>query len=104
MPRPGTPSWRSRASRSRFSRITRDDVCHYDALLIKRNPVPADLLDAGAPGELRLRLLARNGVGFDHIHVEASTRAGVMACTTPDAVARPLDQYHPRNRWACLLP
>lgn len=72
------------------SPITREDVCRYDALLIKRNPVSADLLEAGSPGELRLRLLARNGVGFDHINVEACTRAGVMVCTTPDAVARPV--------------
>lgn len=72
------------------SPITREDVCRYDALLIKRNPVDGALLAADAPGELHLRLLARNGVGFDHIDVEACTRAGVLVCTTPDAVARPV--------------
>lgn len=72
------------------SPITRQDVCHFDALLIKRNPVDAALLAPDAPGTLRLRLLARNGVGFDHIDTEACTRAGVMVCTTPDAVARPV--------------
>ena len=30
--------------------ITRDDVCRYDALMIKRNPVNAALFDAGAAG------------------------------------------------------
>lgn len=72
-----------------LSPITREDVCRYDALLIKRNPVDGALMAADALGELRLRLLARNGVGFDHIDIEASTRAGVLICTTPDAVARP---------------
>jgi D-3-phosphoglycerate dehydrogenase len=73
-----------------LSPITREDVCRYDALLIKRNPVDGALLATDSPGELRLRLLARNGVGFDHINVEACTRAGVLICTTPDAVARPV--------------
>lgn len=70
--------------------ITRTDLCRYDALLIKRNPVDAALFDAQADGALRLRLLARNGVGFDHIAMDACTGAGVMVCTTPDAVARPV--------------
>lgn len=70
--------------------ITRADVCRYDALIIKRNPVDAALFDAHAAGKLRLRLLARNGVGFDHIAMDACTGAGVMVCTTPDAVARPV--------------
>ena len=70
--------------------ITRADLCRYDALMIKRNPVDAALFDPQAAGALRLRLLARNGVGFDHIAVDACTRAGVMVHTTPDAVARPV--------------
>jgi phosphoglycerate dehydrogenase-like enzyme len=72
------------------SPINRDEACSFDALLIKRNPVDAAVLDPDGPGTLRLRLLARNGVGFDHIDVAACTRAGVMVCTTPDAVARPV--------------
>ncbi|MEO5771922.1 MAG: NAD(P)-dependent oxidoreductase [Burkholderiaceae bacterium] len=70
--------------------ITRADLYRYDALMIKRNPVDAALFGAPAAGTLRLRLLARNGVGFDHIAVDACTAAGVMVCTTPDAVARPV--------------
>jgi phosphoglycerate dehydrogenase-like enzyme len=72
------------------SPITRADLCRYDALMIKRNPVSAALFDEQANGPMRLRLLARNGVGFDHIAMEACTGAGVMVCTTPDAVARPV--------------
>ncbi|MDB5849099.1 MAG: hypothetical protein JWP29_2851 [Rhodoferax sp.] len=72
------------------SPITRDEACRFDALLIKRNPVDAAVLDPDGPGALRLRLLARNGVGVDHIDLPACNRAGVLVCTTPDAVARPV--------------
>lgn len=70
--------------------ITRADACRFDALLIKRNPVDATVVDPQGDGSLRLRLLARNGVGYDHIAMDACTRAGVMVCTTPGAVARPV--------------
>ena len=70
--------------------ITRADVCRYDLLMIKRSPVDAALFDEQAAGSVRLRLLARNGVGFDHIATNACTSAGVLVCSTPDAVARPV--------------
>lgn len=70
--------------------ISAADVRHYDALMIKRNPVDAAVFDAMGNGPVRLRLLARSGVGIDHIAMDACTRAGVMVCTTPDAVARPV--------------
>ena len=69
------------------SPLTCDDVSRFDVLVTKRNPLEKDTLDV--PG-LRLRLLVRNGVGFDHIDVPACTRAGVIVCTTPGAVARPV--------------
>lgn len=70
--------------------ITREDVCNFDALIIKRNPVAASTIAPDAPGQMRLRLLARNGVGVDHIDVPACTAAGIVVATTPDAVARPV--------------
>lgn len=72
------------------SPITREDVCTYDALIIKRNPVTAAIVADDAPGKMRLRLIARNGVGFDHIDVPACSAAGIAVATTPDAVARPM--------------
>lgn len=69
------------------SALTADDVARFDVLVTKRNPLSAATL--ATPG-LRLRLLVRNGVGFDHIDVPACTRAGVIVSTTPDAVARPV--------------
>lgn len=70
--------------------IRRDDLCRFDALLTKRNPVDAALFQGLPEGALRLRLLARSGVGFDHIDMPACTEAGVMVCITPEAVARPV--------------
>jgi D-3-phosphoglycerate dehydrogenase len=66
--------------------VERADAQRFDALIVKRNPVAADVL----AGPLRLRLVARNGVGFDHIDVAACTRAGVIVTLTPQAVARPV--------------
>ena len=72
------------------SPVTREDVRQYDALLIKRNPVVASLFGSADDAPIRLRLLARNGVGYDHIDIAACTRAGVMVSITPEAVARPV--------------
>ena len=69
------------------SALTPEDVARFDVLVTKRNPLSAATLQARG---LRLRLLVRNGVGFDHIDVPACTQAGVAVCTTPDAVARPV--------------
>jgi len=62
------------------------EAARFEALVIKRNRIDERVL-AAAP---RLRLVARNGVGFDHIDVSACTRAGVMATLTAAAVARPV--------------
>jgi len=62
------------------------DAARFDALVIKRNRIDERVL-AAAP---RLRIVARNGVGFDHIDVSACTRAGVMVTLTAAAVARPV--------------
>jgi D-3-phosphoglycerate dehydrogenase len=70
--------------------VTENDVQQFDVLLIKRNPVSASALDSALsnskPGA-RLRLLARNGAGYDHIDVDACNRAGVMVSVTRKAVA-----------------
>jgi len=66
-----------------FSPVTRRDVERYDVLIIKRNPVEAALFE---PDGQALRLVVRNGAGYDHIDVEACTRAGVAVAITPGAV------------------
>ena len=62
------------------------DVAGVDALLVFVPRVSeASLRDAD-----RLRVLARIGVGYDNVDLEACSRRGVLVTTTPDAVRRPL--------------
>ena len=68
------------------ARVQPEDAQRFDALIIKRNPIDASVLAAAS----RLRIVARNGVGFDHIDIDACTRAGVMVTLTARAVARPV--------------
>ncbi|WP_415975766.1 phosphoglycerate dehydrogenase [Rhodococcus sp. 077-4] len=52
-----------------------------DAAIIASEPVTAEMLDA-APS---LRVIARSGVGYDSIDVDAATRRGILVCNTPGA-------------------
>ena len=62
------------------------DVAGVDALLVFVPRVSeASLRDAD-----RLRVLARIGVGYDNVDLDACSRRGVLVTTTPDAVRRPL--------------
>jgi D-3-phosphoglycerate dehydrogenase len=63
------------------------DVTACDILIGKRNRLDADLL--GLPG-FRLKHIARMGVGYDHLDLDACTRAGVLVTITREAVKRPL--------------
>ena len=69
--------------------ITADLAARYDAILTLRPRYPAAAV-AGA--DRRLALIARFGVGYDRIDVEACTRAGVLVTITPDGVRRPVAQ------------
>jgi D-3-phosphoglycerate dehydrogenase len=40
--------------------------------------------------DLRVRLIARHGVGFDAVDLPAMTAQGVLVTNTPDAVRRPV--------------
>src|SRR5262249_54939280 len=50
----------------------------------------ARLAAAAIHGASRLALVARWGVGYEHVDVEACTAAGVLVTITPDGVRRPL--------------
>ena len=67
--------------------ITVNHTHRFDAIMMKRSP-----LRAGALGHdnSRLKLISRNGVGFDHLDVDACTHSGVMIAITPEAVRRPV--------------
>ncbi len=67
--------------------ITLDHTQRFEVIIMKRSPLRAMALD---PENCRLQLVARNGVGYDHLDVDACTRAGVMIAITPEAVRRPV--------------
>jgi phosphoglycerate dehydrogenase-like enzyme len=69
------------------SLITPAHAARYDAICAMITRVtPASL---GGP-DLRLKLIARFGVGYDSIDVPACTAAGVMLSIAPDGVRRPV--------------
>jgi phosphoglycerate dehydrogenase-like enzyme len=63
-----------------------DDVAGFDALGLLGARVTADTLE----GNDRLALIARFGVGYDNVDLDASTAHGVLVTITPDAVQRPM--------------
>jgi phosphoglycerate dehydrogenase-like enzyme len=52
-----------------------------DAAIVSTDPFDAAVLDAA----VRLRVIARVGVGTDSIDLDAAARTGVAVCTTPGA-------------------
>jgi len=58
----------------------------YDALLVLAPRVTAETLD----GCRRLTLVARFGVGYDSVDVQACSRNNVLLTITPDGVRRPV--------------
>ncbi len=63
-----------------------DQVRDYDALLVLSPRVSAATL----AGSERLAIVARFGVGYDTVDVEACTQAGALLTITPDGVRRPV--------------
>ncbi len=63
-----------------------DQICDYDALLVLSPRVSTSTLN----GSDRLKVIARFGVGFDSVDVDACTRNGVLLTITPDGVRRPV--------------
>lgn len=62
------------------------DIADYDAVLAL-SPI---FTSASFAGDDRLAIIARWGVGYDRIDVDACTRAGVLLAITTDAVRRPV--------------
>lgn len=69
-----------------FTEIPASIADQYDALLVLAPRVTA----ATVAGCRRLGLVARFGVGYDNVDVEACTASGVMLTITPDGVRRPV--------------
>ena len=69
-----------------WSELPREVADEYDALLVLAPRVTA----ATVEGSRRLSLIARFGVGYDNVDVEACTRNRVLLTITPDGVRRPV--------------
>ncbi len=63
-----------------------ETIAPYDGLLVLAPKVAADTLE----GARQLRVIARFGVGYDNVDVEACTAQGVILTITPDGVRRPV--------------
>ncbi len=66
--------------------LSAEQVRDYDALLVLAPRITA----ASLTGSERLILVARFGVGYDAVDVDACTRNGVLLTITPDGVRRPV--------------
>ena len=66
--------------------ISAENGGDYDALGVLAPRITADLVD-NAP---RLAIVARFGVGYDNVDLDACTRNGVAVTITPDGVRRPM--------------
>jgi phosphoglycerate dehydrogenase-like enzyme len=64
-------------------------AARYDGIITLRGRYTAE--SVGRP-DRRLALIARFGVGYDRIDVDACTAAGVLVTITPDGVRRPVAQ------------
>lgn len=63
-----------------------DQVRGYDALLV----LTPRITGATLTGADRLTVVARFGVGYDNVDVDACTNTGVLLTITPDGVRRPV--------------
>jgi len=77
-------AWEFMAEKTR--ELLPDQVRAFDALLMLGPLATAATLENAE----RLMLIARFGVGYDNVDVEACTRNGVMLTITPDGVRRPV--------------
>ncbi|MGE0723413.1 MAG: NAD(P)-dependent oxidoreductase [Alphaproteobacteria bacterium] len=67
-------------------RMTAGDLRGFDALIL----LAARFDAASVPGDGRLALVARFGVGYDNVDLDACTAAGIAVAITPDGVRRPV--------------
>jgi D-3-phosphoglycerate dehydrogenase len=67
-------------------RMTASSLAGFDALILLGAEFDADSI----PEDGRLSIVARFGVGYDNVDVDACTTAGIGVVITPDGVRRPV--------------
>jgi len=70
----------------RTGELRPDQIAGYDAVAL----LGPKVTEATLAGADRLAVLARYGVGYDTVDVDACTRHGVLLTITPDGVRRPM--------------
>ena len=70
-----------------IAEITPDIAAGYDGLHIN---IPRVSAASVGRDDCRVRIIARNGVGFDSVDLEACTGRGIVVTNTPVAVRRPV--------------
>lgn len=66
--------------------VQADQLADYDALILLAHRFTKDSIPANG----RLAVIARFGVGYDTVDVDACTQAGIALAITPDGVRRPV--------------
>jgi D-3-phosphoglycerate dehydrogenase len=69
------------------SEVTPDLCARYDAIYVNAPKVTAASVGRS---DCRVRIVARHGVGYDSVDVNALTRAGIIVTNTPIAIRRPV--------------
>jgi phosphoglycerate dehydrogenase-like enzyme len=67
--------------------VTPDIAARYDGLHLN---MPRATTASLARGDCRLKVIARNGVGYDTVDLAAATAKGIVVTNTPIAVRRPV--------------
>ncbi|MBV8915079.1 MAG: hypothetical protein JOZ05_18815, partial [Acetobacteraceae bacterium] len=67
--------------------LTAEQLSRYDAICAVEPGVQADAIRSA---DLRARIIARFGVGFDTCDLDALTAAGIVLTNNPDGVRRPM--------------
>ena len=70
-----------------LTEITPDIAARYDGLHVNAPPVTAASI---ARDDCRVKIIARNGVGFDNVDVAACAASGITVTNTPLAIQRPV--------------
>jgi D-3-phosphoglycerate dehydrogenase len=66
--------------------IDSEEMAGYDALILLAHRFTA----ASVPANNRLAVIARFGVGYDTVDIEACSRNGIALAITPDGIRRPV--------------
>ena len=72
---------------ARIDVVTPDIAARYDGLHLNQPRVTSASL---ARSDCRLKVIARNGVGYDSVDLAAATAKGIVVTNTPIAVRRPV--------------